>query len=82
MSCYTLLHENFAAYFAVSRSSSENREIKMSRNMNPELDREIKMPRKMNLEIDREIKMHEKIRVFLTVNFCIKNTIMNRKFGC
>ena len=50
--------------------------------MNQELNRKIKMPRKKNLEIDREIKMHEKIRVFLTVNFCIKNTIMNRKFWC
>ena len=38
----TLLHENFV----VSRSSSENREMKMPRKMHFELNREIKMPRK------------------------------------
>ena len=42
----TLLHENFA----VSRSSSKNREIKMLR--------------KMHFELNREIKMHQKIRFF------------------
>ena len=48
-------HENFA----VSRSSSENREIKMSQKMNLQHEREIKMPRNV-LKVDREIKMHEK----------------------
>ena len=42
----TLLHENFA----VSPSSSKNREIEM--------------PRKMHFELNREIKMHQKIRFF------------------
>ena len=50
-------HENFA----VSWSSSENREIKMPEKISWKLDREIKMLRKMNLEIDREIRMQENI---------------------
>ena len=54
------LHEKFA----VSQSSSENREIKIPQKINLELDREIKMPLKMNFELHREIKMHEKIWVF------------------
>ena len=42
ISRHTLLHENFA----VSRSISKNREIKMPRKMHFELNREIKIPRK------------------------------------
>ena len=56
----TLLLENFAAwkfrYF--SRSSSENREIKMMR--------------KMNFELNREIKMHENNPIFLIVKLKIQ----------